>query len=75
MAKKIIEKIKNINKLSKSIIKYGSIISLILILAGFYMLCTSNNHTNYFVSQEFIKSSFMVWAEVIISGLFIDLIT
>jgi len=74
MTKKIKEKFSNINKLPKNIIKYGFLISYLLIILGTCILLTSSDNYTTFVSREFIKSSFAVLAEVIIGGLFLDLV-
>ena len=74
MTKKIKEQLSNINKLSKNIIIYGSMISFLLIFIGFCMLFFSSDNYSCFVAQEFIKASISVFAEVIIGGLFIDLV-
>lgn len=74
MDKKIKEQFANINKVSKIIIKYGSLLSYLLIIIGFCMLFLSYDNYSSFVAQEFIKASFSVLAEIIIGGLFFDLV-
>jgi len=74
MAKKIKEHFSSINKISRNLIKYGSFISYLLIITGICMLFWASDNYSYFVAQEFIKSSFSVLAEIIIGGLFFDLV-
>ena len=74
MTKKLKEHLSTINKLSKNIIKYGSLISYLLIIIGICMLFMASDNYSNFVAQEFIKSSFSVFAEIIIAGLFFDLL-
>jgi len=74
MTKKLKEHFSNINKLSKNIIKYGSLISYLLIITGICMFFSATDTYSIFVAQEFIKSSVSVFSEVIIGGLFFDLL-
>ncbi|MBQ7669067.1 MAG: hypothetical protein IJS47_07050 [Clostridia bacterium] len=71
MTKKIKEKIENINKISKNIIKYGTLFSCLLIAIGVILLYKTPHE---FIAQELIKSAVTVWAEIIIGGLFIDFV-
>jgi len=74
MTQKIKKYFSCINKLSKNLIKYGSLLSYLLILIGIYMLFSSSDYYSHFVAEEFIKSSVSVFAEFIIGALFIDLV-
>lgn len=74
MTNKLKEHFSNINKVSKNILKYGSLISFLLIFIGICMLFSASDYYSNFVAQEFIKSSVSVLAEVIIGGLFFDLV-
>ncbi len=74
---KIFSEFNSLNKNSKSLIKYGSIISLLLLALGAIFLVLNNSLFNYdyhfeLIARTIIKSSFTIFAEVIIGGLLID---
>ncbi len=76
---KIQKELNSINKVSKSLIKYGSAFSLLILAVGSILLIVSGttlNHDYYFdlTAKAMIKNSTTVFAEVIIGGLLIDYI-
>jgi hypothetical protein len=76
---KIINRFKNIGKLPTAIIKYGSVISLILFAAGTALFVYNKTGTDYtmykeFVSMSIVECSFTLLAEAIIGGLLIDFV-
>lgn len=77
---KIAQELSKINKLSKSIIKYGTQASLALLSLGTLIIILNQTLLSYdaylkFVGTLIIKNSFIILAEAIIGGLLIDFIT
>jgi hypothetical protein len=75
---RLISTLDNMNAFPKAIIKYGTRISLALLLAG-SIIILFNHFTGYdafksFVGTSIIKNSFSLLAEVIIGGLLIDFV-
>jgi hypothetical protein len=76
---KIINRFKNLGKLPTAIIKYGSVISLLLFTAGTALFIYNKAGTDYttyteFVSMSIVECSFTILAESIIGGLLIDFV-
>lgn len=73
---KIIKSLNSINNFSKNIIKYGSIIVLALCIIGACIICynkfTVQEVQLYELGSGLIKSSTIVFAQVVIGGLIID---
>lgn len=77
--KKIVQEFDKINKYSKTIIKYGTQISLGFLLIGTIILISNNRlypYDNYlrFIGIEISKTSFIILAQAIIGGLLMDYI-
>jgi hypothetical protein len=77
---KIAKEFNNINSFSKSLIKYGTKISLLLLVLGTLTIILNKTVLNYddyieFIGITVIKNSSVILAEVIIGGLLIDFIT
>ena len=73
---KIVKEIENVGKLSKNIIKYGSIVSALLFIGSGTVL-TINNFYLYdfnlmYNAISMMKASTTIFAEVVIGGLVID---
>ena len=69
----------DIDKISKAIIKYGSMFFMILLALGTLLIVLNNSVLEYdsyldFVAKSIVKISFSILAEVIIGALAIDFI-
>ena len=69
----------NLGKLPKYIIKYGSLVFLILFAAGTFLFVYNRAVLNYepyfeFIATSIIKTSFTILAEAVVGGLLIDYI-
>ncbi|MDQ2087233.1 hypothetical protein RBH29_12425 [Herbivorax sp. ANBcel31] len=78
--KKIAQEFNKINKYSKAIIKYGTQISLGLLLAGTLIIVLNNRLIPYnsnlrFIGTQITRNSFIILAQVIIGGLLMDYIS
>lgn len=76
---KIHKEFENLNKISKSLIKYGSAFSILILALGSILLIASGtllNHDYFFelTARAMIKNSTTVFAEVVIGGLLMDYI-
>lgn len=77
---KIAEEFGKVNNFSKSLIKHGTQVSLILLVLGTLVITMNQSVLNYddyveFIGTMIIRNSFVILAEVIIGGLLIDYIT
>jgi len=77
---KIFEEFKNVNSFSKSLIKYGSLVALSLLLLGTILLVLNQNVLDFdsytkFIGTSIVKNSIVLLAEFIIGGLVIDYFT
>ncbi|AUG57793.1 MAG TPA: hypothetical protein DCE02_00255 [Ruminiclostridium sp.] len=75
--KKIVQEFDKINKYSKAIIKYGTQISLGLLLIGTIILVSNNRLIPYdsylrLIGIEISKASFAILAQAVIGGLVLD---
>ncbi|NLD47296.1 MAG: hypothetical protein GX660_08855 [Clostridiaceae bacterium] len=69
-----------VNNFSKSLIKHGTQVSLLLLVLGTLIVLLNQTVLSYddyvtFVGTSIIKNSFIILAEVIIGGLLIDYMT
>jgi len=69
-----------LNKITKSIIKYGTLISICLLLIGTILIVTNGSSGNfdinlYFAATSLVKVSFTLLAEAIIGGILVDYIS
>ena len=73
---KVSQEIKNIGKLPKNIIKYGTLASFLLFLGAAIAFYINNNYFNdhelMYNSISLMKASSTIFAEIIIGGLLID---
>lgn len=74
---KIQKELKSINNISKSLIKYGSAFSVLLLALGSILLIVSGTIMNHdytleLAAKSMIRNSTTVFAEVVIGGLLID---
>lgn len=73
---KIVKEMENVGKIPRSIIKFGSILSLLLFLGAAFAFAVNNHYFNSFDvmynSIAMMKTSVTVFAEIIIGALVID---
>lgn len=74
---RIFNRFDQIGSLSKAIIKYGSLVFLLIFALGTVLVVFNREALNYndyleFIADSFIKSSFTIFAEAIIGGLLMD---
>jgi len=74
---KIAEKFNKMNRLSRLIIRYGTLAFMLMFFLGtltmlVYKTIPSFNDYTYYLGTQIIKMSFSVFAEAIIGGLLID---
>ncbi|TYQ15568.1 UNVERIFIED_CONTAM: hypothetical protein Cloal_2038 [Acetivibrio alkalicellulosi] len=78
--KKMAQEFNKVNKFSKSIIKYGTQISLALLFAGTIVIVLNHRVLSYnsqlvYIGTLVVRNSFIILAQAIIGGLLIDYIT
>ncbi len=76
---KIFFEFNKINKLSKSIIKFGSLAFLLLFAVGTIIVVVNNSIISFepyiqLIAHSIIKSSFIIFAESVVGGIAIDYI-
>ena len=76
---KIIAELNKLHKLSKLTIKYGAILFFLLFAIGTLVFVISHSVMHYdsyldFIAKSIVKSSFTVFAEIIIGVLLVDYI-
>lgn len=76
----IAKELDNVNSFSKTLIKRGTQVSLLLLVLGTLIILLNQTVLSYddyvtFVGTSIIKNSFIILAEVIIGGLLIDYLT
>lgn len=74
---KIFEEFKKVNNFSKSLIKYGAQVALVILSLGVLILILNQTVLDYdsytkFVGTLIVKNSIVLLAEFIIGGLVID---
>lgn len=77
---KIFEEFKNVNSFSKSLIKYGTLVALFILISGTILLVLNQFVLSFDSYKQFIgilivKNSIVLLAEFIIGGLIIDYFT
>ena len=76
---KIFSSFVKLNKITKLIIKYGTLISVALLIIGTFMILINRYGSTFDVNLDFaatslVKASFTLMAEAIIGGILVDYI-
>ena len=72
MREKIQNKISNMNKVSKNILKYGLFFCLILLIIANILLYTASDYHALFIGRELTEAAFVTIAEICIGALIFD---
>jgi len=72
MKEKIQKKIADMSNISKSILKYGLLFCLILLVVANILLYTATDNNTLFIGRELANSAFVAIAEICIGALIFD---